>query len=89
MLVVGGWAKRVVQFLGMEWSFCQKIPKLYLRAVNASEPGRLSITFDTATLPGSHQLGIDNIDVTEVVNGIFGDKFFEFYVLRYFSYSPL
>ena len=76
---VYGYASRRMSFFGLEWEICQRIPGINLAPRSENDPGRLSIVFDTSYIPYIES----HFDLTKYVNGIFGDNFFEFYVLRY------
>lgn len=78
VMIVKGTQTIAMNFFGMKVATCTTIPPVFLTARNPAEPGKLSIRYRT----GEYLPEIDfKIDLTELVTGILGRNFFEFYVL--------
>ena len=83
---VRGSTIRSMTIFGMKWDVCQGIPALALRPESPSEPGKLSIRFRlNRVLSGLFGIKAQgDVDMTGLMEGIFGENFFDFTVLRYF-----
>jgi len=76
IMVVSGSSTRSMSIFGMKFDFCQEIPAIYLSPRDPNQPGKFSMRFRTDELGLGFELNLD-----EVMNGMFGKNFFEFYVL--------
>ena len=65
---------------------CQKIPPIQLLAENPAEPGKLTLQFRIMeeSLPDllGGKVPDAGLDLSPIMEGIFGENFFHFYVLR-------
>ena len=66
---------------------CQKIPPIQLLAENPAEPGKLTLQFRIMeeSLPDllGGKVPDAGLDLSPIMEGIFGENFFHFYVLRW------
>ena len=90
-LTVAGTTVLDMTIFGMKFEMCQAIPPLQLQPDNPAEPGKLSVRFRLGTFMEPLGLGMElpDVDLTAFAEGLFGENFFDFVVLRYDSFRFL